>query len=99
MTQMSLKLSGNEIRDIIKCLEAGKHLPEKYRFLLFEDKREVVLVWNGKTGEEVNVLPFQVIEQVYMSLEPKMLSNCRQKCLTSKPAGRLQVGTTTYLGC
>jgi hypothetical protein len=25
-------------------------LPEKYRFLLFEDKREVELVWNGKTG-------------------------------------------------
>jgi len=26
-------------------------LPEKYRFLLFEDKREVELVWNGKTSE------------------------------------------------
>ncbi|MFQ5443583.1 MAG: DNA methyltransferase, partial [Nitrospinales bacterium] len=59
------KLTDNEIRDIIKHLEAGKHLPEKYRFLLFEDKREVELVWNGKTGEVDNVvLPFQVIEQV-----------------------------------
>ena len=32
------------------------------RFLLFDDKREVELVWNGKTGEVCNVvLPFQVI--------------------------------------
>ncbi len=60
-----MKLSDNEIRDITKHLEAGKPLPEKYRFLLFEDKREVELVWNGKTGEVCNmVLPFQVIEQV-----------------------------------
>ncbi len=60
-----MKLNDNEIRDITKHLEAGKPLPEKYRFLLFEDKREVELVWNGKTGEVCNmVLPFQVIEQV-----------------------------------
>jgi len=46
-------------------LEEGKPLPERYRFLLFEDKREVELVWNGKTNEVCNVvLPFQVIEQV-----------------------------------
>ncbi len=64
-TEGPLKLADNEIRDIIKLLEAGKHLPEKYRFLLFEDKREVELVWNGKTSEVDNVvLPFQVIEQV-----------------------------------
>jgi hypothetical protein len=31
------------------------------RFLLFEDKREVERVWNGKTGGVCNiVLPFQV---------------------------------------
>ncbi len=60
-----MKLNDNEIRDITKHLEAGKPLPEKYRFLLFEDKKEVELVWNGKTGEVSNVvLPFQVIEQV-----------------------------------
>lgn len=60
-----MKLAENEIRDIIKHLEAGKPLPEKYRFLLFEDKREVELVWHGKTSEVSNVvLPFQVIEQV-----------------------------------
>jgi len=60
-----MKLTENEIRDITKYLEAGKDLPEKYRFLLFEDKREVELVWNGKSAEVCNiVLPFQVIEQV-----------------------------------
>ncbi len=60
-----MKLTDNEIRDITRYLEEGKPLPEKYRFLLFEDKREVDLVWNGKTNEVCNVvLPFQVIEQV-----------------------------------
>jgi len=58
-------LSDNEKRDIAKYIEAGKPLPDKYRFLLFDDKREVELVWNGKTDEVTNtVLPFQVIEQV-----------------------------------
>ena len=38
----------------------GKPLPDKYRFLLFDEKREVELVWNGKTNEVCNVvLPFQ----------------------------------------
>ncbi|MCE7936873.1 site-specific DNA-methyltransferase [Candidatus Saccharibacteria bacterium CPR2] len=58
-------LSDNEKRDVIKYLEAGKPLPEKYRFLLFEDDREVELLWNGKTDEvTTTVLPFQVIEQI-----------------------------------
>jgi len=60
-----MKLTDNEKRDVIKYLEAGKPLPEKYRFLLFEDDREVELLWNGKTNEVTNVvLPFQVIEQI-----------------------------------
>ena len=58
-------LSDNEKRDVIKYLEAGKPLPDKYRFLLFDDAREVELLWNGKTNEVTNtVLPFQVIEQI-----------------------------------
>ncbi|MDO9538086.1 MAG: site-specific DNA-methyltransferase [Thermoplasmata archaeon] len=62
---MPLKLNENEIRDIAKYLAEGKPLPEKYRFLLFEDKREVELVWNGKTNEVTNVvMPFQTIEVV-----------------------------------
>ena len=60
-----MKLTDNEIRDITRYLEEGKPLPEKYRFLLFDEKREGELVWNGKTNEVCNVvLPFQVIEQV-----------------------------------
>lgn len=60
-----MNLTDNEKRDIIKYLEAGKPLPDKYRFLLFKDDREVELVWNGKTNEVTNVvLPFQAIEQI-----------------------------------
>lgn len=60
-----MKLSDNEKRDVVKYLELGKPLPEKYRFLLFDDDREVELIWNGKTNEVTNVvLPFQVIEQI-----------------------------------
>lgn len=59
------KLTEQEQQEVIRFIEAGKPLPEKYRFLLFDDKREVELVWNGKTNEVTNVvLPFQVIEQV-----------------------------------
>ena len=59
------RLTEQEQQEIIRFVEAGKPLPEKYRFLLFDDKREVELVWNGKTNEVTNVvLPFQVIEQV-----------------------------------
>jgi DNA modification methylase len=60
-----INLTENEIRDIIKYLESGKPLPDKFRFLLFADKKEVELVWNGKTSEVSNVvLPFQTIEVV-----------------------------------
>ncbi|MCE9554283.1 MAG: site-specific DNA-methyltransferase [Planctomycetes bacterium] len=59
------RLTDQERQEIIRFVEADKPLPEKYRFLLFADKREVELVWNGKTSEVCNiVLPFQVIEQV-----------------------------------
>ena len=60
-----MKLTDNEIRDINRYLESGKPLPDTYRFLLFGDKREVELVWNGKTNDVCTaVLPFQIIEQV-----------------------------------
>ncbi len=60
-----LNLTDNEKRDIIKYLESGKPLPEKYRFLLFEADRDVELLWNGKTDEVENmVLPFQAIEHI-----------------------------------
>jgi adenine-specific DNA-methyltransferase len=43
------ELTEAEKRDLIRLIEQGKPLPERYRFLLFEDKREVELVWNGKS--------------------------------------------------
>lgn len=60
-----MRLTDNEKRDAIKLLQEGKPLPDKYRFLLFQDDREVELVWNGKTQEVCNlVLPFQTIEHI-----------------------------------
>lgn len=60
-----MKLTDNEKRDALKLIQEGKPLPEKYRFLLFDDDREVELVWNGKTQEVCNfVLPFQTIEHI-----------------------------------
>lgn len=64
-SKTKIVLSDNEIRDITNFLKKGVPLPDEYRFLLFGDKREVELVWNGKSGDVTNVvLPFQVIEQV-----------------------------------
>jgi site-specific DNA-methyltransferase (adenine-specific)/adenine-specific DNA-methyltransferase len=59
------ELTDTEKRDLIKLIEQGKPLPEKYRFLLFEDKREVELVWNGKTREVCTaILSFQTLELI-----------------------------------
>jgi site-specific DNA-methyltransferase (adenine-specific)/adenine-specific DNA-methyltransferase len=58
-------LTETEKRDLIKLIEQGRPLPEKYRFLLFEDKREVELVWNGKIRDVCTaVLPFQTLEHI-----------------------------------
>ena len=60
-----MKLTDAEKREVVKLVETGKPLPDKYRFMLFDDTREVELIWNGKTSDVTNiVLPFQVIEQV-----------------------------------
>ncbi|KSV17613.1 DNA methylase [Dehalococcoides mccartyi] len=76
------KFTDQEKQEILRYLEADKPLPDKYRFLLFADKREVELVWNGKTNDICNiVLPFQTIEQVdepraekTMAIQPDMFS-------------------------
>ncbi len=90
-----MNLSENEKRDIVKYLEAGKPLPDKYRFLLFDDKREVELVWNGKTDEVTNtVLPFQVIEQVD---EPRSEEHKRLQSSLFDTSGRQIKGWTNKL--
>lgn len=59
------ELSDAEKRDLIALIQAGKPLPEKFRFLLFADKREVELVWNGKTRDVcTTILPFQTLEHI-----------------------------------
>lgn len=90
-------LSDNEKRDIAKYIEAGKALPDKYRFLLFEDKREVELVWNGKTSDVTNVvLPFQVIEQVDEPRSEKELK-LQKSLFDVDPRGRQLKGWTNKL--
>ncbi len=64
-TKESYELSDAEKRDLTQLIQQGKPLPEKYRFILFEDKREVELVWNGKNRDVcTTVLPFQSLEHV-----------------------------------
>ncbi len=92
-----MPLTDNEKRDIIKYIESGKPLPDKYRFLLFDDKREVELVWNGKTNEVCNiVLPFQVIEQVDEPRAEKQEDTMPQMDLFDS-RGRQKAGWTNKL--
>ena len=59
------ELTAAEKRDLIKLINEGKPLPEKYRFILFADKREAELVWNGKSREVcTTILPFQSLEHI-----------------------------------
>lgn len=94
-----LKLSDTEKQDIIRYLESNKELPDKYRFLLFGDKREVELVWNGKTNEICNaVLPFQTIEQVDEPRAEKASETKQQISLfTTDTRGRQLKGWTNKL--
>ena len=60
-----LNLTDNEKRDIIKYLEKTNHLPEKYRFLLFEMTGRWSFYGMEKPTRSVNtVLPFQTIEHI-----------------------------------
>ncbi|MGD9984700.1 MAG: DNA methyltransferase [Porticoccaceae bacterium] len=63
--KQAYELTDAEQRDLIALIQQGRPLPEKYRFILFEDKREVELVWNGKTRDVcTTVLPFQTLEHI-----------------------------------
>jgi len=86
-------LSDAEKRDLIQLIQAGKSLPEKYRFILFEDKREVELVWNGKSADVCTaVLPFQTLEHVD---EPR--EETRRQGELFDPRGRQTRGWTNKL--
>ena len=89
----SYELSHAEQRDLITLIQQGKALPEKYRFILFEDKREVDLVWNGKTRDVcTTVLPFQTLEHVD---EPRTETKVQEDLFDSR--GRQQRGWTNKL--
>ena len=89
------RLTEQEQQEVIRLIEAGKPLPDKYRFLLFDDKREVELVWNGKTNEVTNVvLPFQTIEQVD---EPREDAVAQQDLFAMDNRGRQLRGWTNKL--
>lgn len=89
----SYDLSEAEQRDLVTLIQQGKPLPEKYRFMLFEDKREVELVWNGKTRDVcTTVLPFQTLEHID---EPRTETKAQQDLFDSR--GRQQRGWTNKL--
>ena len=91
-------LSEQEKQEIIRYLEADKTLPDKYRFLLFEDKREVEMVWNGKSNEVCNiVLPFQTIEHVDEPRKEKKLKGTEFQMLLLDERGRQLQGWTNKL--
>jgi DNA modification methylase len=94
---MVMRLSDGERRDAIKYIQEGRPLPEKYRFLLFDDDREVELIWNGKTQEVCNlVLPFQTIEHID---EPrsKKIERGKEQLLLFDTSGRQIRGWTNKL--
>lgn len=93
------RLTEQEQQEIVRYIEADKPLPDKFRFLLFEEKQEVELVWNGKTSEVSNiVLPFQVIEQVDEPRAEKPEETALQMDLFSTDArGRQLKGWTNKL--
>ena len=89
----SYELSDAEQRDLVTLIQQGKPLPEKYRFILFEDKREVELVWNGKTRDVcTTVLPFQTLEHID---EPRAETRAQAELFDSR--GRQLRGWTNKL--
>ncbi|MDP3083446.1 MAG: site-specific DNA-methyltransferase, partial [Rubrivivax sp.] len=88
-------LTEAEKRDLVTLIQQGQALPEKYRFMLFEDKREVELVWNGKTRDVcTTVLPFQSLEHVD---EPRKETQATPQGELFDPRGRQMKGWTNKL--
>ena len=86
-------LTDAEKRDLTQLIQQGKPLPEKYRFILFEDKREVELVWNGKSRDVcTTVLPFQSLEHID---EPRTETKIQEDLFDSR--GRQHKGWTNKL--
>ena len=90
------ELTDAEKRDLTQLIQEGRALPEKYRFVLFEDKREVELVWNGKTRDVcTTVLPFQSLEHID---EPRKLVAEKPQFELFDTRGRQLRGWTNVTG-
>ena len=89
-----MNISEEQKREIMRCLEDGKPLPPKYRFLLFSHD-DVELVWDGKNAEVCDVvLPFQTVEQVD---EPRKESRVAASPFLFDGGGRQLGGWTNKL--
>jgi DNA methylase len=89
----SYELNDADQRDLTALMQQGKAFPEKYRFILFADKSEVELVWNGKTRDVcTTVLPFQTLEHID---EPRRATNTQEDLFDSR--GRQLRGWTNKL--
>ena len=91
-----IHLSDADRREIDDRINRGLPLDDRFRFLLFGDKRQVELVWNGKSRDFCSVaLPFQTIEQVD---EPRDESfTAKQPGGLFTPSGRQQSGWANKL--
>ena len=92
-------LSEKEKKEIFRLVEAREPLPDKYRFLLFQDKKQVELVWNGKTLRTTNLaLPFQTIETADEPREEEPETGDQQQSLFAlDERGRQTAGWTNKL--
>ena len=87
------ELTDAEKRDLTQLIQEGRVLPEKYRFVLFEDKREVELVWNGKTRDVcTTVLPFQSLEHID---EPRKARRRYRATCSTRAGGSCAAGPTS----
>lgn len=70
------KLTEQDQQEIIRFMEAGKPLPDKYRFLLFENKRERITLLNKQHAE---------LEKQVVTLKQEVAMLKRENALIHKP--------------
>ena len=91
-----IHISEADRREIDDRISRGLPLDDRFRFLLFGDKRQVELVWNGKSRDFCSVaLPFQTIEQVDEPRDEKYTAKHPGGLFT--PTGRQQSGWANKL--
>jgi hypothetical protein len=71
-THPAYDLNDAEKHDLTQLIQAGKPLPEKYRFNLFEDQREVELVWNGKSQPQTPHRRYDTVRATARGIRPQV---------------------------